>query len=453
MCVPFLPVYLLELGAPKEDIEMWSALVFSSCFLIAGIMAPVWGKISDVKGKKSMALRASFLLCLCYTAGGLVTAPVQLLFIRILQGFANGYLPVVLSMVAQQSPRERLGTSMSIIHSSQLAGTVSGPLIGGLLADIYGYRSSFLIAGVYLAIVVIITWLTPEDKTSTQSARNNTSIIQDLKFCLTTPSISQILLLFFTFQMAMLATGPLMALYVAEMMGGYENAGLYAGIATSLPPMIGALIAPLWGMFGQRRGFFPALVITLSCSGIFVALQGVATTYSTLLIFSGFLGMFIVGILPSLNSALSVATTSDFKGRAFGAMTMAGQFGSMMGPIMAGVVSSYMTISHQFYVSGCILMLMAFMAGAMGLRQRREQTASAQAHAAERAVQAQRERESAAMDGSNTAAQPSPAVAAATAATAAAAGPACSIAPQSAHIAMSAPAADSHPPSETQADQ
>ena len=98
MCIPFLPVYLLELGAPESSIEVWSALVFSACFLIAGVMAPVWGKISDTHGKKSMAMRSSILLALCYTLGGLVTAPIQLLGVRILQGFANGYLPVIMSI-------------------------------------------------------------------------------------------------------------------------------------------------------------------------------------------------------------------------------------------------------------------------------------------------------------------------------------------------------------------
>ena len=32
MCVPFLPVYLLELGAPEDQIEFWSALTFAVTF-------------------------------------------------------------------------------------------------------------------------------------------------------------------------------------------------------------------------------------------------------------------------------------------------------------------------------------------------------------------------------------------------------------------------------------
>ena len=38
MIIPFLPIYLLELGVPKDDVALWSGLVFGITFLIAGII-------------------------------------------------------------------------------------------------------------------------------------------------------------------------------------------------------------------------------------------------------------------------------------------------------------------------------------------------------------------------------------------------------------------------------
>ena len=248
MCIPFLPVYLLELGAPEESIEVWSALVFSSCFLIAGIMAPVWGKISDTRGKKSMALRAAVLLALCYTLGGLVTAPIQLLGVRILQGFANGYLPVIMSIVSEDSPKEKLGTSMSFIQSAQLVGTVSGPLLGGSLAHIFGYRASFIIAGCCLTLVVFITYLVPGTKKAVAAvtkAAPQTSIIADLKYCFTNPIVRELLIAGAIFSMVMLAIQPLLSLYVAQLIGGYADVAFYAGLACSLPPLIGAFTSQI----------------------------------------------------------------------------------------------------------------------------------------------------------------------------------------------------------------
>lgn len=55
MLIPFLPLYLTdELGVLPGDVHLWSGIVFSSTFLVSTIMAPIWGKLADVHGKKPM---------------------------------------------------------------------------------------------------------------------------------------------------------------------------------------------------------------------------------------------------------------------------------------------------------------------------------------------------------------------------------------------------------------
>ena len=58
MLIPFLPMYLLDLGVATENVAIWSGVVFSITFFVAAVMAPLWGKLADKKGKKLMALRA-----------------------------------------------------------------------------------------------------------------------------------------------------------------------------------------------------------------------------------------------------------------------------------------------------------------------------------------------------------------------------------------------------------
>lgn len=93
MLIPFLPLYLLDLGTPAEAVTIWSGAVFSITFLIAAVMEPVWGKFADEYGKKRMAVRAAIGLTVAYFLGGLVTSPWELLGLRAVQGFANGFFP------------------------------------------------------------------------------------------------------------------------------------------------------------------------------------------------------------------------------------------------------------------------------------------------------------------------------------------------------------------------
>ena len=67
MLIPFLPMYLTrELGVDAASVNIWSGVVFSSTFLISAIMAPIWGRMADRRGKRLMAIRASLLLSISY---------------------------------------------------------------------------------------------------------------------------------------------------------------------------------------------------------------------------------------------------------------------------------------------------------------------------------------------------------------------------------------------------
>ena len=51
MIIPFLPIYLLELGVPKADVALWSGLVFGITFLIAVLWRLYGAKLQIIKGK------------------------------------------------------------------------------------------------------------------------------------------------------------------------------------------------------------------------------------------------------------------------------------------------------------------------------------------------------------------------------------------------------------------
>ena len=107
MLIPFLPMYLMnELGVSADDVKMWNGAIFSITFLIGGIMAPIWGKMADTRGKKMMAVRAGAGLALSYFFGGIVTTPEQMFGVRVLQGFAAGLWSACLAIATSLVPME-----------------------------------------------------------------------------------------------------------------------------------------------------------------------------------------------------------------------------------------------------------------------------------------------------------------------------------------------------------
>ncbi len=48
MIVPFLPLYLNELGmTDPEDVQLWAGFIFGINFLSAFVVSPVWGMLAD----------------------------------------------------------------------------------------------------------------------------------------------------------------------------------------------------------------------------------------------------------------------------------------------------------------------------------------------------------------------------------------------------------------------
>lgn len=157
MLIPFLPMYLIqELGVAQGDVNWWSSAIFSVTFLISGIMAPIWGAIADKKSRKLMAIRAAACLAITYTLGGLVQGPWQLFWVRVLQGLSAGLWPATLAIMSAHAPHNRLGFSMGVMQAGLTAGGVLGPLIGGLLAEYIGMRSTFLASGAALFLITLV---------------------------------------------------------------------------------------------------------------------------------------------------------------------------------------------------------------------------------------------------------------------------------------------------------
>ena len=157
LVMPFMSLYVEELGARGNDIELYAGLAVSITALASTIMSPIWGSLADRYGNKPMMVRAS--TCMLFTMGGLAFVPnvFWLLLLRLLTGIFAGYVPNSTALMASQVPRHRAGYALGTLSTGLVAGNLMGPLLGGLLADIFGMRTVFLIVGGLLSVLTILT--------------------------------------------------------------------------------------------------------------------------------------------------------------------------------------------------------------------------------------------------------------------------------------------------------
>ena len=357
MLIPFLPMYLIqELGVEPADVNWWSSLIFSVTFLISGIMAPIWGAIADKKSRKLMALRAAACLAIVYFLGGIVTGPWQLFWVRVLQGFSAGLWPATLAIMSAHAPHNRLGFSMGVMQGALTAGGVLGPLAGGLLAEYFGMRWTFIIAGASLACIAVVLALfvadaplpKPKDPAAAaaQAARPNPlrlSVVQRMLFAAA------------VVQLTILMTQPVLPLYIAELQHSMDKIVLISGIVFSIVGISGVIASPVWGVMGQSWGFRPALYLSLFLSGVFGVVQAIPHDLVdfTVLRFIG--GIAFAGIFPAINAVLTQSTDPADRGRVFGYSYSAQQFGSVIGPILGAALATWFGNQVSLAAAGALL--------------------------------------------------------------------------------------------------
>ncbi len=360
MVIPFLPLYLLELGVAPSEIGTWSGLVFSICFLVAGIMSPVWGKLADAGGKKRMAVRAAVLLGFSYLFGGLCQNEYQLFAARAFQGVANGYVAAAMTIISASTKPERLGVVLGFSQTSLIIGGICGPLMGGVISHLAGMRNCFFISAVLLwlvslAVIVFVTEPPAKENTEAPSKRSEaeSSMMADLQYAYHNTHLRELLVITFLLQCTILMIQPVTSLYVGELMGTMDGVEVTAGFIMSAGGIAGALTTALWGKFGQNHGYYFAMLVTMVSAGILTILQAVPDQILGFAICQFFVGCFIVGVNPSLNAALVKYTPASFHGRVFGLSTAAQQFGNMAGPLLAAVVM-YSALWHVYVLAGVI---------------------------------------------------------------------------------------------------
>ena len=359
LVIPFLSLYIVELGE-THHIELWSSLAFSSTFLTAAIFSPIWGKLSDRYGRKPMLLRASLGMSIVMIMIGFATSALQLVLLRLLMGAIAGFIPAAVILVASQTPNEESGRALGLLSTGGVAGTLIGPVIGGLLADLVGFRQVFWITGAMLLISFLVSLLLRETYSTENRQKksvDNLSISNKEFFSLT----ASIFATTFILQSAMMAMQPILTLYVADLGSSVMYLSLVAGIVTAISGVSNMISAPYLGKLGDRIGPQKVLNVSLVAVAILIACHAFAPSVWVLLVLRFMLGFGLGGLLPAVNSLLKKRVPDLILGKAYGYNQTFQYMGGVIGPILGGIVAGKLGLPFVFIVSSALLFVNAIL--------------------------------------------------------------------------------------------
>jgi EmrB/QacA subfamily drug resistance transporter len=151
-----MPTVIGELGG--LSLYPW---VFASYLLAATVTGPVFGKLSDIYGRKPIYLSGIFLFLLGSVLAGTSQSMAALIAFRTLQGLGAGAVqPVAITIVGDIFELETRARIQGLFGAVWGLSAVVGPAAGGLITDLISWRWVFYVNlpfGIIAAVLLAVT--------------------------------------------------------------------------------------------------------------------------------------------------------------------------------------------------------------------------------------------------------------------------------------------------------
>jgi DHA1 family multidrug resistance protein-like MFS transporter len=381
--LPFLPLYVRELGVTDDaSAATWAGVLIGIAPLLAGLLAPVWGRLGDRYGQKPMAVRALVSYVILLALSGAVTTVWQLFALRAAVGLFGGVGPLGLAMATALAPREHTGRAVGSIQSAQILAAAVGPVVGGLLAHVIGMRWTFVATAAACAVALLLLVVFYEEPPRVIAV--GTAPRDRFGDVLRVPGVLSLMAALFLVNFIGRSFTPILPLHLQRMAVPAGSVALATGALISAYSVCAALSAGVLGRATRRFEPRMLLVASLVAGAAVVLPMGLASRFPAFLVLAVLLGLAAGGSLTLCYTIGGLMVPSTKRTTAFGFFSMAALFGGAISPSIAGLLTR-LQLTAIYWVDAALYLLLAvaLMPGALAARARAHAATSATAPAAE----------------------------------------------------------------------
>lgn len=342
---PLLPIYAENLGASG----LWIGMIFSGFAVARAIFMPIVGRLSDESGRKKFivtGLLAYALLSLGYVAAGSVYT---LTAVRFFHGIASAMVvPIAMAYIGDLSKRGEEGTYMAKFQVSFFLGLGSGPLLGGVLNDVFGFSSAFYaMAGLSTLSFLVIVIFLPETEGRSSSERKERAHLRDIFGQPSVLAVIAFTALNSVSRGALLVFMPLFAPGISVTPG-------QVGLILTVSIFLMAIFQVPLGKMADRGNAAKIILAGSLVSAGSLALIPKSGSFLDLFLAASVNGLGSAVMMPAL-MALTVKIGKRIgMGTSMGAYNTAMSLGMIIAPLLGGVAMDLLSIDAVFFLGGTI---------------------------------------------------------------------------------------------------
>ncbi len=355
--LPFLPLFVRELGVEEpERAALWAGVLIGIAPLIAGLLAPVWGRLADRHGHKAVAVKALVAYVVILALCAVVTRVEQLLVLRIGIGLFGGIGPLGLAMATAQAPREETGRAVGLIQAAQILSAAIGPFGGGLLADAIGFRGAFLVTAALCALALVLVLAFYEDKG--RAERKAAAASPGFSAVVAVPGVLALLVVLFLVNFIGRSFTPILPLHLASLGLPASRLASATGVLISAYSLAAAASSFYLGRLSRSRSPLGLLLLTLVGGAVTVAPMALVPSYEMILGLAVLLGLVGGGSLTLCYTIGGLMVPESVRTTAFGFFSGAALFGGALSPTVAGLVA-HVSLKGIYWVDAALYVALA----------------------------------------------------------------------------------------------
>ena len=357
----FLPLFLAELGLHDPgEAAMWAGLVSGVTPCMVALSAPYWSRKANQLGPRKVMMFILFTLMVTVGACAFTQTPWQLLMLRILQGVVGGYVPIGLAIIILVTPENKVPWAMGLYQASMVMGLVFGPLMGGLVADLLGYRAPFVMFSALTGLCMLGIYLFMPNLQFEHKVDARESQLSLIKSFLVIPRVRLLVGLLFLCNFGITGIGPILPLYIKHYMQVNDDfVATIVGVIIFGAGLFSALASISIGRITKWMSM-PNILLTATCGvGGFFILQYLMPNVWGLGIFRTIAGFFMGFITPIANTLISKAVPKERRSIVFGAVSSVAMMGNVLGPMISGMIANWFGYGMVFWSTASIFFIAA----------------------------------------------------------------------------------------------
>lgn len=362
---PFLPLYVKSLGSSSGmRIEVLAGLVYSGQAFTMAITAPLWGAVADRYGRKLMVERSMFGGVLILLLMAFARSAEDLVLLRTLQGLITGTLAAANALVASIAPREHSGYAMGLLQMGQGAGVAVGPLIGGAIADQWGYSVAFYVTAVLLLIggLLVMFGIDEHFERQPSSAHGRARMVGAWREILASQGVTVTYATSFLNQLGRNLLIPILPLFIPLLLATADHTNTFTGVVISVSAATTTLSGLYFGRLGDRVGHRKIVIVSMLIGGLLYLPQALVTAAWQVLAMQALLGVAIGGMIPSISALLARYTRPGQEGAVYGLENSIGSGARALAPMLGSSIAMALGLRATFLATGGLLILTALFA-------------------------------------------------------------------------------------------